>query len=164
MYGLNSSGNPVRINKLRWENGMFPRFQGTSTSYNYTFNNDTFKKLFGKKTSESSSGSSAESNAANENLPGSGDQENLAAELGGNKNPEKAEITDDGYAKVAIPWSFTASYSIRYGNTPEFDFNKMEYKMDFTHNLSLNGSITLTNNWRITANSSYDFKATQFIS
>ena len=34
--------------------------------------------------------------------------------------------------------------------------------MDFTHNLSLNGSITLTNNWRITANSSYDFKAKQF--
>lgn len=49
MYGLNSSGAPVRINKLRWANGGFPRFQGTSTSYSYTLSNETFKKLFGKK-------------------------------------------------------------------------------------------------------------------
>ncbi|MBP8022965.1 MAG: LPS-assembly protein LptD [Paludibacter sp.] len=158
MYGLNSSGNPVRINKLRWENGMFPRFQGTSTSYSYTFNNDTFKKLFGKKTT----GTDPNAGVAEGNQPGSGDEENPAGELSGNKTPDKADITDDGYSKVAIPWSFTASYSVRYGNTSEFDFNKMEYKMDFTHNLSLNGSVTLTNNWRITANSSYDFKAKQF--
>ena len=38
----------------------------------------------------------------------------------------------------------------------------MEYEMDFTHNLSINGSITLTPNWRITGNSSYDFKVKQF--
>ncbi|MBN2767435.1 MAG: LPS-assembly protein LptD [Paludibacteraceae bacterium] len=159
MYGLNSTGNPVRINKLRWENGMFPRFQGTSTSYSYTFNNDTFKKLFGKKTT----GTDPNANANNGNMPGAeNNQNNPDGELNTESSPEKTEIADDGYAEVTIPWSFTASYSIRYGNTPEFDFNKMDYKMDFTHNLSLNGSITLTNNWRITANSSYDFKVKQF--
>ena len=118
----------------------------------------TFNKLFGKKTT----GTDPNAGVAEGNQPGSGDEENPVGELDGNKTSDKADITDDGYSKVAIPWSFTASYSIRYGNTPEFDFNKMEYKMDFTHNLSLNGSVTLTNNWRITANSSYDFKAKQF--
>jgi len=49
MYGLNSNGNPVRINKLRWENGRFPRFQGTSTSYSYTMSNDTFKNFSEKR-------------------------------------------------------------------------------------------------------------------
>jgi hypothetical protein len=33
----------------------------------------------------------------------------------------------------------------------------MEYEMDFTHNLSLSGNLSLTNNWKISANSSYDF-------
>jgi len=48
MYGLNNE-IPVRINKLRWNHGGFPRFMGTSNSISYNLNNDTFKKLFGKK-------------------------------------------------------------------------------------------------------------------
>jgi len=34
--------------------------------------------------------------------------------------------------------------------------------MAFTHNLSLSGNISLTTNWKISANTSYDFKASQF--
>jgi hypothetical protein len=160
MYGLNSSGNPVRINKLRWANGGFPRFQGTSTSYSYTLSNDTFKKLFGKETKKGGASGDTETNA-NGNNP---DLNNTANNENGENNEDKTKSTtlSDGYQSVSIPWSISLSYSIRYGNTNDFDYDKMEYKMNFTHNLSVNGSLSLTNNWKITANSSYDFKFKQF--
>ena len=35
--------------RTEWSYGRFGRFQGYSGSFSYTLNNDTFKKLFGKK-------------------------------------------------------------------------------------------------------------------
>ncbi len=49
-YALNSAGNPVRVNKLRISQGKgWGKLSSTGTSFSYTFNNDTFKKLFGKR-------------------------------------------------------------------------------------------------------------------
>ncbi|MBR1543720.1 MAG: LPS-assembly protein LptD, partial [Muribaculaceae bacterium] len=49
-YELNEYGNPVRVNKLRLTHGGgWGRLSSTGTSFSYTFNNDTFKKWFGKK-------------------------------------------------------------------------------------------------------------------
>lgn len=155
MYALNSSGNPVRINKLRWENGGIPRFLGTSTSYSYTLNNETFNKLFGKKEDNKKPDDSVASTPV-------ADEPTDDAETAGNvKKPEKAITSEDGYQKVSIPWSLSFNYSVRYANTT-FNKTKMEYDMDFTHNMSINGSLTLTPQWRITANSSYEFKTKQF--
>jgi len=159
MFGLNSSGNPVRINQLRWNNGMFPRFQGTSTSYSYTFSNDTFNKWFGKKDTENkkNSDTSTEQENTDEN------QSDLSLQNQGKDAGKTAtEISSDGYTKISIPWSFSINYSIRYGNSSIFNKDKMEYEMEFNHNLSLNGNISLTPNWRISGNSSYDFRAKQF--
>lgn len=159
MYGLNSSGNPVRINKLRWENGGFPRFLGTSTSYSYTLSNETFNKLLKKKDTKK------DTKVTGENAPESGEEMN--PENGMNNQPshaetEKKEISADGYEKFSIPWRISINYSIRYGNTSEFDKTRMEYKMDFTHNLNFSGGIDLTKNWKITATTSYDFTAKEF--
>ncbi|HPO68034.1 MAG TPA: LPS-assembly protein LptD, partial [Paludibacteraceae bacterium] len=73
-----------------------------------------------------------------------------------------AETDKDGYQKITIPWNLTVNYSIRYANTNVFDYKKMEYKMGFTHNLSLSGSISLTSKWNISSSTSYDFVAKQF--
>jgi len=98
MYGLNSNGNPVRINKLRWENGRFPRFQGTSTSYSYTMSNDTFKKLFGKK-KERETQTSLRLRATKMN------KDRLTrAHLPVIKKRQRG---DDGYQKITIPWSIS---------------------------------------------------------
>lgn len=160
MYGLNSSGNPVRINKLRWENGKFPRFLGTSTSYSYTISNETFKKKAkkDKKNDPNNSEESDQKTDVNSNDPNSGSDDKTEAENG----KKKIELSDDGYQKVTIPWSISASYSIRYGNTNVFDKSKMEYEMDFTHNFSLSGNLSLTTNWNFSTSTSYDFKAKQF--
>lgn len=163
IYGLNSSGKPVRINELRWNHGQIPKFLGTSTSYSYTFNNETFKKLFGKKGESESKikGNGRGSDNQDENQDPTESSDNLENnERQRDDNPKNSQTSD--YAAVKIPWSISASYSIRYGNTNVFNYDKMDYNMDFTHNFSLNGSLTLTQNWRITANSTYDFKAKQF--
>lgn len=155
MYALNSSGYPVHVNKLRWENGQFPRFLGTSTSYSYTLSNETFKKK-AKSDSKNNSETNPEETDLKEKEMGA-KKENETE--GGNK---KTELGDDGYQKVTVPWSISASYSIRYGNTNVFDKSKMEYEMDFTHNLSFSGNLSLTTNWKFSSSTSYDFKAKQF--
>ena len=66
------------------------------------------------------------------------------------KNNSKQEV-DDGYVKTDIPWSLSVSYSVRYGAGSEFDYDKMYYKMVFTHNLSFSGSIGLGQGWKVSA-------------
>lgn len=151
-YGLTPDGKSlVRINKLRWQNGGFPSFLGTSTSYSYTFNNETFKKKTPAPKKKNADGTS------DDKLPTKTDT-NLPT-----KTDQKLTTSDkDGYQKVTIPWSVSINYSIQYGSTNVPDLAKREYIMGFTHNLSLSGNIALTNNWKISANTSYDFKANQF--
>lgn len=165
MYELNSGGNPVRVNKLRWNHGKIPKFQGTSTSFSYTFNNDTFKKLFGGKTDKSDRPTGDIGDGEHEMGMGemSDSFDDGSSERTLASKPSTALVeSEDGYAEIKIPWSLSVNYSVRYGNTNIFNTDKMEYEMDFTHNLSLNGSLTLTPKWRISGNSTYDFKAKQF--
>ena len=152
-YALNSFGNPVRVNRLRWENGQFPRFLGTSTSYSYTLNNETFSKKK-KKPKENADPQVDPLNGMNPN-------QNLVPKQK-KENQEKDEFGDEGYQKVNIPWSISINYSVRYANTNIFNKTKMEYDMDFTHNLSLSGNLSLTKNWNFNSTTSYDFKAKQF--
>jgi lipopolysaccharide assembly outer membrane protein LptD (OstA) len=157
-YALNEAGNPVRINKLRWENGGFPSFQGTSTSYSYTLSNDTFKKLFEKKEKNpgSKNGENVEGGEVEADNSSNSNTNNTS-----NAKPEETK-SEDGYQKVTVPWSISINYSVQYGKTAEFDLNRMDYKLAFTHNLSLSGNISLTENWKISANSTYDFEYKQF--
>ncbi|MDP4241067.1 MAG: putative LPS assembly protein LptD, partial [Bacteroidota bacterium] len=158
MYGINNVGNVVRVNKLRWEHGKFPKFLGTSTSYSYTFNNDTFSKKSGKKKDESTTPN------PDQKLPTKSDDTKamLAARNETDKNKKSIDKDADGYQKLTVPWSLSVSYSVQYGNTSVFDRSKMEYDMAFTHNLSLSGNISLTTNWKLSSSTSYDFKAKQF--
>ncbi len=153
MYALNSSGYPVRVNELRWNNGKFPRFQGTSTSYSYTLNNDTFKKLFEKK--QTTKKTDTDTQVKNED-------EAITEENTSQKPNDETSKDTFGYVKNTIPWSISINYSVSYVNSVVFNKPKMEYNMEFRHNLSLNGSLDLTKNWKFTANSSYDFEFKQF--
>lgn len=158
MNVLSSDGKGlVRVNKLRWEHGGFPRFLGTSTSYSYTINNDTFKKK--SATNNKNTGNNSE-----QKIPTKDDSNstNLPGKDNANKDQKTAEKDADGYQKITIPWSISINYSILYAPTNIPDLSKLEYKMAFTHNLNLSGNISLTTNWKISANTSYDFKAKQF--
>ena len=142
-YALNEFGNPVHISKWR----KFPKFLGTSTSFSYTFNNQTFKTWFGKDKKKKNDIQNTENGESQDPM-----LEDTEATV---------EASNNGYTKVEIPWSLSVDYSIRYGQSGIFDKEKMDYKMEFTHNLRLAGNISL-GKWRVSASTSYDFKAKQF--
>ena len=151
-YGLNEFGSPVRINKWR----KFPKFMGTSTTVSYTLSNATFKKWFG-------GGDDSSSSTDEQMSDGQTDQSSEFQEDNNSKKKEKGvEMGEDGYQKVEIPWSLSINYTVSYGQSGEFNKEKMDYDMKFTHNLNLSGNISLGKGWRISATTSYDFAAKQF--
>ena len=146
-FGLNEYGNPVRINQLR----QFPRFQGTGTSFQYTINNDTFKKKDkNSKADEKNDTNDSEGVDFNLDKPSNIDEK---------KDDEKTEekmLSSDGYVKPTITWSFTFNYSVRWGISNTFDYDLMDYKRDWTHNLSFSGNINPTPKWKLNYTGSFD--------
>ena len=152
-YGLNEYGNPVRINKLRlFHGGGWGRLSSTGTSFSYTFNNDTFKKLFGKKDNNKEKKKTKDRNS----MSGSATDEDEEENTGGTVEGTDIMLKPDGYMKWNCPWSLTVNYSLNYGYGT-FNYDKMEYRGKWTQNLSFNGNIRPTKNWNISMSASYNF-------
>ena len=166
MYELDAAGNPKRTNKQYWHNGRFPHWNGLRWSFSYTINNQTIKKWKEKASGKKPKNNAENENGANENDSGGNDIDkpiihtsdgtvkNARPSSSSRKN--EAEV-DDGYVKTDIPWSISLNYSLAYANTSTFNYEKMQYDMKFTHNLSLNGNIGLGKGWKVSASMSYDF-------
>lgn len=138
MFELNALGQPVRTNKQYWHNGRFPHWSGTGTTFSYTFNNQTFKKL---------------AERINKDKPKpAADSTNVASAKG----------KQTSFVPTDIQWSLSLSYSIQYRSGSTFDYEKMYYKMELTHNLNISGSINFGNGWKASATTSYDFRAKKF--
>ena len=156
MYQLNDAGKPVRTNKQYWHNGRFPHWSGLRWNFSYTFNNQTIKKwkekINGRKPkNESGTDPPNEEGMSPIEKDGEGMDKNAKQES------KKEEVEDDGYIKTEFPWSISLSYSLAYTSGSEFDYEKMYYKMKFTHSLSLNGNIGLGKGWKVSANMTYNF-------
>lgn len=149
MYTTTASGNHVRCNELYWNHGRFPHFLGTSTSFNYTFNNEVVKGWFDKDKKSNQS-----TNTEEGELPEGGNNS-------GSSNTKEDEDTssDDGYLFTEIPWSLGVSYSLRYGAGREWDEKRNYYKMEFRHNLSFSASIGFGKGWKASTSLSYDVNA-----
>ena len=151
-YQLNSYGNPVRVNVPRWEVGKgWGRLSSTGTSFSYTFNNDTFKKLKnrGKKSDDSKDTSDHSDDEWDEDSSSGGHGHN-------HDDDEPVAMRADGYAAWTMPWNLTLNYSVNYGYG-EFDKKKMEYKGKITQNLSFSGNLRPTKNWNFGFTASYNF-------
>lgn len=159
-YGYDEKTGTVRqLDIPRWKAGKgIGRLQQTGASFSYTFNNDTFKKWFGKggDTGESngSDTSTGEEPPAGENEEGEEGKATGQRIRGAKK--DQGEYDSFGYMINSVPWSFSFSYSmqLRYG---EFNKRKLEYDYALTHSLSFNGNIQPTKNWRFNFNATYDF-------
>ena len=151
------------VNKTRWQAGKgFPRLRSTSTSFSYTFNNDTFKKWFGGKGSRKDEDSPS-NNTENEDPDGKQDEtgQTKGGRLRKAKKTNAGEYDEDGYYNATVPWNLSFHYNmgLGYGN---FNPEKMEYNYRLTHNLSFSGSIQPTKNWRISMNGSFDVEHGKF--
>ena len=151
-YEFDKSGNVIVGNRTEWSYGRFGRFQGYGSSFNYTFNNDTWKKWFGKDKKEETDKKGKE---------GEEDAEGVEGEDGiKEKKVEKAKADADGYQVFKMPWSLSVNYSfnIREDRTKPIDRNSMRYPFVYTHNINANGNVKLSNNWSVSFNTGYDFQ------
>ncbi|MDD4515732.1 putative LPS assembly protein LptD [Massilibacteroides sp.] len=158
-----------RQNKTRWEAGKgFGRLRSTGTSFSYTLNNDTFSKWFGggsdKKGAKGTDGTGEEQGQTGLDDFGqeqTGQQETETASGGRLRKDQSNEASDadaDGYYMNKVPWSLSFNYSMNLGyDNQKIDIKNKEYKYKLTHNLSFNGNIQPTKNWRFNFNATYDF-------
>lgn len=154
-YALNSAGSPVRVNKLRISEGKgYGRLRNTGTSFSYTFNNDTFKKLFGKNKDKKNP--QPESQDDDDGFANDFNSEQSRRQQQANQQEEEQTATSDGYASWSVPWNLSVNYSINYGYGA-FNKKKMEYDGRITQNLSFSGNIQPTKNWNFSFTASYNF-------
>ena len=153
-YTFDKSGNVVEGNRTEWSYGRFGRFQGYGSSFNYTFNNDTWKKWFGPKEDE-------KDKDKKESEDGDGEDSEGAEDGTTTKKVEKALADPDGYQVFKMPWSLSFSYSfnIREDRTKPINRYSMRYPFTYTHNINMNGNVKISNNWSLSFNSGYDFQA-----
>ena len=156
-YEFDENGNVVVGDRTEWSYGRFGRFQGYSGSFSYTLNNDTFKKLFGKKDEN-------EKNKDKEGKEGDEDEETdeETEEQNNNSNmrkTEKASVDSDGYLAFKLPWSVSLSYSysIREDRSKDINIKTMRYPYSLTHSLNVSGNFKIGSRWNMTYSTGYDF-------
>lgn len=154
-YELNEYGNPVRVNKLRLTHGGgWGRLSSTGTSFSYTFNNDTFKKLFGRDKGKKDDKDKNQNRRVDDRRRSQGDTSSDTDDSG--SGGHQYDLNQDGYLKWKCPWSLTVNYSVNY-SYGTFNKKKMEYNGKFTQNLSFSGNIRPTENWNLNFSASYNF-------
>ena len=163
MYEYNDKTKQLKPkNTTRWQAGrgierVFGRLKSTSWSYSYTFDNNTLKKLFGKKGETSGADDRSDSD---EDLE---DEDSVEAPVVGKrlrepKKDDSGEYDVDGYYRASIPWSLSFNYNMSLGyDSRKIDVEKQEYKYSIRHTLSFNGNIQPTKKWRFNFNATYNW-------
>ncbi|WP_036867744.1 putative LPS assembly protein LptD [Porphyromonas canoris] len=173
LYDYEKNGDnirPYKTNKLRILNGKgFGRFRGTSTSFSYNLNQDTFKSIAdffsgkkkdkddGDKKGESGSSSSRESGMDSMGS-GMGRGQEQDGSLKRSRSNDLGEYDSNGYLKSDMKWNLGFNYSISLGYSNEFDTRIKEYRYQLRHDLSLNGQFNPTKNWNFNFSANYNFE------
>lgn len=156
-YQFDENGNVVVGDRTEWSYGRFGRFQGYSGSFSYTLNNDTFKKLFGKKDeNEDKNKRKKEDSEDEEEDTDENEEQNNKSNM---RKTEKASVDSDGYLAFKFPWSISLSYSysIREDRSKNINIKKMRYPYSLTHSLNVSGNFKIGSRWNMTYSTGYDF-------
>ena len=165
----------TKQDRMRWEDGKgFARLRRTGTSFSYTFNTESIKKLWSTLTG----GKSEEENAINtadEASTGEGESlepENESAapeQRSGSlrkKKESSGDLDADGYIRTNIPWSLSFNYGLQLDydmSREKFNPVKREYPYKITQNLGFSGNITPTPGWNLSFTTSYDFDSKKLV-
>lgn len=156
-YEFDENGN-VRVgDRTEWSYGRFGRFEGYSGSFSYTLNNDTFKKLFGKKDEdEKNKDKEGKEGGENEETEEETEEQNNNSNM---RKTEKASVDSDGYLAFKLPWSVSLSYSysIREDRSKDINIKTMRYPYSLTHSLNVSGNFKIGSRWNMTYSTGYDF-------
>ena len=170
VYEADSVGATPKVSEhtTYWQLGKLGRFQGLSQSWNFRLDNakvsNLIKWLKGEKVEKKDKKKKNDDEDEEEEDVRDLDS-NLDKDLArGNENSGRkgssslAETDEDGYMLFKMPWSLNFSYgiSMREGNS-NFNYDTMRYPYVFTQNLNCRGDITLSDGWKISVQSGYDF-------
>lgn len=151
-YKLNESGQYYKSTTSEMErNGRIARLTNARTSFNYSFNNNTFRKgSKSKKKEEEEIDYNAET--VDDML-----DDNMANAVGSDaKEPKDSRYDEEGYFKYKLPWNINFSYSIAYGDYL-FDKERLEFIQRLTQSLNFSGGFQFSENWAFSFSSGYDF-------
>ena len=171
-YQYDETGKVVEGNRTEWSYGRFGRFQGMSQNLSYTFNNQTFKKLFGRKEEgnkdedinqaidETQDDEYQEDNIDDDGMNDSNIDPTLKASKNSAKKTEsKSRVDEDGYKRFSIPWSFSVSYGVTMAENRSAKINPktMRYPYRYTQSLNFSGNVKISDGWNVNFSSGYDF-------
>ena len=134
-YVIDNQGR--KHNTFLWEeNKKLMRRQNSnySAQLSYSLNNNTFKKT------------------NNQQQPSQGQIQSPILQSPYNDNPT---IFMGNYVDFSVPWNISINYSLTYVNA--YVAAQMNYQKNLTQTLSISANCTLTENWRLSASTGYDF-------
>ena len=159
-YEFNDRGQVVVGDRTEWSYGRFGRFQGMSQNLSYTFNNKTLTKIRDMFNKDEDEGE--EDDSLKEEKAGDGEEPSRKKSLKDSKTKKakSAAVDEDGYMPFKMPWNLTVSYGIimAENTAAKIDVKTMRYPYKFTQNMNLSGNIGISDNWRITFTSGYNFQ------
>lgn len=161
-YSKDSNGRVYLSDETEWSRGRFGRFQGMSQNLSYTFNNQTFTKLFSKNKNKNVSKRDSDDNKHDDEDDIDPEMQNVDpdranAKKDANKKTESG-LDEDGYVKFSLPWNFSVSYGVSMRENTSAELNKrMRYPYMLTHNLNFSGYVRIAENWSINFSSGWDF-------
>lgn len=154
VYRPDANGSVHQVDKFRWQCGQgLLKLSSFSTSFSYTFNNDTFKRKNRNTPNVDTSEGNDDDGLTEEDSFVDGGMSRRRRE----KQESKENNDMDGYAKWQVPWNLSLNYSVSYGYG-DYDYKKLDYKGRWMQNLSINGSIRPTPNWNFSFSASYNFE------
>lgn len=162
-YQFDENGNVYVGDRTEWSYGRFGRFQGMSQNLSYTFNNETFKKLFGwgkeKNNPDSENSDDTSDDVADVGDPNVDPDLKKSQQAAGESSSQEAEVDEDGYLKFKLPWSFTVSYGVTMAEntSAQIRTKRMRYPYKLTHTLNFSGNIRISDGWNLSYSSGYDF-------
>ena len=165
-YSHDNEGNT--INRYYFQDYGTPlRLTRASTSMGLTINEqkvrDFLAKLSGEPISEDEGakgnqggGAATVGNGSSDGNPGRPGGEGKADE------EEQSNFDKDGYLQFSMPWSLTLGYSVSVYS--DWDDDLEDYIFEGNSNLSISGSLSLTDKWKFSFNSGYNFKTNEMAS
>lgn len=167
----NSAGQVTggrRVDVMRWEAGKgFARLRSTGTSFSYSFNTESVKKIIsffsGKKEEGKNDDKSPPDSENNENE--SGKTDNATPQKGSlrGKKESSGEYDKDGYLVNNIPWNLSLGYNISVNyDMANFNAKTREYPRKITQGLSVSGNISPSKGWNFNFSTNYDFDQKRF--
>ena len=161
-YEKDENGRVYVGDHTEWSRGRFGRFLGTAQNITYSISNETFRKLFGKKHSTTTSDDELdeeldeeeETDPTMQNV----DPDRKKGKTGANQE-SNGDVDEDGYLKFSLPWSINIGYGVTIRENAQGRFNdkRMRYPYKLSHTLNFSGNIRISEGWNINFSSGYDF-------